>query len=116
MNGSSAKHILPILHPPIIERPNLLERLKLVLDHKLTLVAAPPGYGKTTIIAQFAYQTTIPVAWHTLEERERDLPNLLAHCLESLVQIVPDIKELNIRKGASPTELAVFVTDYVRAN
>src|SRR4051794_25570872 len=77
--------------PAIIDRPRLLAKLQGVFDHKLTLVSAPPGYGKTTLVAQFARQVSIPVAWHTIDERERDVANLHSQCLAALSQIVPGI-------------------------
>src|SRR5579859_2471903 len=77
--------------PIIINRPRLLSKLQGVLDHKLTLISAPPGYGKTTLVAQFVQQVSCPVAWHTIDERERDVPNLHRHCSIALSEIVPNI-------------------------
>ena len=60
----------------IIERPRLLAKLEAALRVRVTLISAPPGYGKTTLAAQFVQHMPHPVAWHALEERERDLRNL----------------------------------------
>ncbi len=54
----------------IIERPRLLQRLQQgAFDHKLTLVTAPPGFGKTTLVAQLIRVAPMPVAWQALDER-----------------------------------------------
>ncbi len=98
----------------IIKRPRLLERLKASSRHKLTVICAPPGYGKTTVAAQFARQSEIPVAWHTVEERERDVPNLFSQCLTALEAIVPSIKDVTPVPGYTPAELASLVTDFLR--
>jgi ATP/maltotriose-dependent transcriptional regulator MalT len=49
---------------PLVERalsrPRLLTLLKRVFDHQLMLVIAPPGYGKTTVTAQFVQTCTAP--------------------------------------------------------
>lgn len=101
----------------VIQRPVLLERLQAVADHKLTLVCAPPGYGKTTIVAQFAYQSPYAVAWQTLEERDRDVPNLYRESLAALEQVAPGIQDLpGDPVGYTPMELAGLVADYLRNN
>ena len=56
----------------VIDRPRLLSKLDHALQHKITLICAPPGYGKTTIAAQYAQYTNHPVVWHRVEDRERD--------------------------------------------
>src|SRR3954454_540741 len=78
----------------MIDRPRLLEKLEGAWEHRLTLVSAPPGYGKTTLVGQFANQQRGPVIWHGIEERERDVPYLYTHCLAALEPVVPGIKHL----------------------
>ncbi len=65
----------------VIDRPRRLDKLKRASEHRLTLISAPPGYGKTTLVAQFAHRSPYLVAWHTLEDRERDVPNLYLQSL-----------------------------------
>jgi LuxR family transcriptional regulator, maltose regulon positive regulatory protein len=98
----------------MIERHRLLQNLTAVFDHKLTIICAPPGYGKTTLTGQFVQQSQNPFAWHTIEERERDLPNLLAHSLSALEQVAPGIKKLGTLPGYTPRELAAVVANYLR--
>lgn len=98
----------------IVERPRLLQKLRHAWEHKLTLISAPPGYGKTTLAAQFADQIAPDqVAWHTVEERERDLPNLFAQSIAALSAIVPEIEAL-ARATYSSSELAVLIADFLR--
>jgi LuxR family maltose regulon positive regulatory protein len=98
----------------IIDRPRLMGRLRAVADHKVTVLSAPPGYGKTTIVAQFAQESPYPVVWHTIEERERDVPNLFAQSVAVLSSVLPDIDQLQPGYRASPAELATLVADYLR--
>ena len=100
----------------VIERPRLLELLARARQHKLTLVCAPPGYGKTTLVAQFAAQIPDAIAWHTLEERERDLPNLFQRALQILDAVAPGIARLAPLPGMTPAEMAALVADFLREN
>ncbi len=101
--------------PAVVERRRLLERLDGVLQHKLTLLCAPPGYGKTTLAAQYAHTLPCPVTWHALEEQERDVPNLHAKCLAVLSDVVPDIASLSFAKTMGVTELATSVAHHLRS-
>lgn len=99
----------------VIDRPRLLSQLQGATTHKLTLICAPPGYGKTTIAAQFADHAPYPVAWQTLEERERDIPTLYNQSLVTLEQIAPGIQNLAPVPGYTASELATLIADYLRA-
>src|SRR5688572_2422006 len=89
-----------------IYRPRLLHKLETALNHKITLISAPPGYGKTTLIAQFAQLSKQPVLWHTVEERERDVPNLHNHAVRLLRRLIPSLDDAVDTPVKSPTELA----------
>src|SRR5688572_2144109 len=97
-----------------IVRSRLLEKLQSASNYKLTLISAPPGYGKTTLAAQFAQQTNFPVAWHTVEEQERDAPSLYTKCTSVLQMLTPDVQQLPAAEGHNAAELASFVTNYLR--
>lgn len=100
----------------IINRPRLIEKLQAALEYKLTLISAPPGYGKTTLAAQFVRQARCPVVWQTIEDRDRDLPNLYNRCLVALEPIAPGIRRLPSPHGYPPGELAALITDFLRDN
>src|SRR5690348_394717 len=111
--------VLPKQHIPMtpgtVDRPRLLDRLERAVEHRLTLVSAPPGYGKTTLVSQFARRADIPTIWHTVEERERDLPLLYRHVLLCLRLLDPDISAMPEAIGEySPAELATLVSEMLR--
>ncbi|MBK8137121.1 MAG: tetratricopeptide repeat protein [Chloroflexi bacterium] len=97
----------------VAERNGLRDVLENIRNHRLTLVSAPPGYGKTTAIAQFALQSDLPTAWHSLHERERDLPALLWHSLQALEFIAPGISIAATQLNA-PDESASYIASYLR--
>jgi LuxR family maltose regulon positive regulatory protein len=102
----------------VIERPRLIATLNSISQYRVTLVAAPPGYGKTTITSQFARQAAFPVAWHMIDERQRDAANLHSQSLSALEAIVPGIQEAlsSQSEDLPPGELATLVTGYLSEN
>src|SRR5512135_2720412 len=97
----------------IIERPRLLRRLQGAFDHKLTLVTAPPGFGKTTLVAQLVSAVQQSVAWQVMDERSRDLPNLFRQTINTLSTLVPTIAQLTPPYGNVPGEMAVVIADHL---
>ena len=86
------------LHPPpvrklTIPRECLLECLRGGSDRRLTLVACPAGFGKTTLLAAWreAEAERKPVAWLTLDEGDNDPVVLWTHAIEALRRVCPDI-------------------------
>ncbi len=98
----------------LVERPRLLQKLHLVTGYKLTLISAPPGYGKTTLASQFMQGCDLPVAWHTVDASQRDVPLLHYNALSVLETLTPGISELQAVYGYPPIELATQITDYTR--
>ena len=81
------------LHPPIpraeiVERKVLVRRLRASSAPFLSIVA-PPGYGKTTLLSQWAEATDSPVAWVSVDERDNDPSVLLAHVATAVNRIEP---------------------------
>jgi len=50
----TTKFYIPPVRPGLVSRPRLSERLNEGLMHKLTLVSAPAGFGKTTLLSEYA--------------------------------------------------------------
>jgi LuxR family maltose regulon positive regulatory protein len=83
------------LHRPrgvsdLVERPRLLEQLNWNLDRTLTLIAAPAGYGKSTLAAQWLESCECPGAWLSLDERDSDLGVFLNYFIAAIQSIFPD--------------------------
>ena len=63
----------PAARPGFVERPRLLDRLDEALEHRITLVSAPPGFGKTTLVAQWlARSQGPPSAWLSVDSHDSD--------------------------------------------
>ena len=54
------KLFIPPLRRELVPRPRLIERLNAGLDGKLTLISAPAGFGKTTLLSEWINQSLVP--------------------------------------------------------
>jgi LuxR family maltose regulon positive regulatory protein len=73
-------------------RPRLLELFGEALNRKATLISAPAGYGKTTLLTQWleAEEVSLPFAWVSVDEQDNDPVRLWMHMVEALRQVVPE--------------------------
>jgi LuxR family maltose regulon positive regulatory protein len=83
----------PRLRPNVVFRPRLLERLNEGLHRKLTLISAPAGFGKTTLVSEWLAGGARPIAWLSLDEGENDPARFLAYLVAALQTIAAHIGE-----------------------
>ena len=80
--------------PPIlvdfIPRPQLLEQLEGWQQRPLTLVSAPAGYGKTTLVSSWLESLDDPAVWLSLDEQDNDLEVFLTYFLACVQTSFPD--------------------------
>lgn len=84
------------LHVPpprasLVRRSRLIERLNQGQDHKLTLIAAPAGFGKTTLLSEWASRIKQPIAWLSLDATDNDPAQFLAYLVAALQTIVANL-------------------------
>src|SRR5262245_55566220 len=84
------------LHQPrpraqLVPRVHLVERLQQGLSGALTLVSAPAGFGKTTLISQWLAGCARPAAWLSLDERDNDPARFLTYLIAALQTIAPTV-------------------------
>lgn len=72
----------PRLH--LVQRTRLLQRLQQGMDRALTLISAPIGFGKSTVLADWLTSYTIPTAWLSLEAQDNELSRFLSYLLATL--------------------------------
>lgn len=85
---------IPTLRMGLVARPRLLEQLNIGWreGHKLTIVSAPAGYGKTTLVAEWLTSLTrgregVRNSWLSLEEVDNDLMRFMRYFLAAFQQI-----------------------------
>ncbi len=89
----ATKLYIPPLRPKVVSRPRLLERLNEGLHRKLTLIAAPAGFGKTTLVSEWVASCQRPTAWLSLDEGDNDPTRFLTYLVAALQTIAANIGE-----------------------
>src|ERR1700719_1607784 len=89
----ATKLYIPPLRPNVVIRPRLLERLNEGLHRKLTLIAAPAGFGKTTLVSEWVAGCERPTAWLSLDEGDNDRARFLMYLVAALQTIAATIGE-----------------------
>jgi LuxR family maltose regulon positive regulatory protein len=84
-----SKLLRPLVRPGTIRRASLLDRLAGGDQRRIVSVVAPPGYGKTTLLAQWADRGGAAFAWVSVDDRDNDPKVLLAYVAEALDTIEP---------------------------
>jgi LuxR family transcriptional regulator, maltose regulon positive regulatory protein len=84
------KLLVPPLPPYVISRPHLLQQ---AASRTLTVLTAPAGYGKTTLLSQWATTSAMPVAWLSLHEEENDPQSFLIALLAACHPFGPGIEQ-----------------------
>lgn len=81
-------------HPPIhhVIRERLHKRLSDALNCKLTLVTAPPGYGKSTIVSDWIRNQEINACWVSLDEGDNDVLRFWTYLTASLAKVHPEMR------------------------
>ncbi|MCP4541033.1 MAG: hypothetical protein GY832_28185 [Chloroflexi bacterium] len=88
------KLYIPPVRPKFVSRPRLIEQLNGGLYRKLTLISAPAGFGKTTLLAGWVHGTDAPqrdVAWLSLDEGDADPARFFAYLIAALQRVDPVI-------------------------
>jgi len=84
---------IPRLPGEFIHRPRLTERIHQGVKGSLTLLAAPAGFGKTNLLIEWAKETTLPVAWLTIDSDDNDLNRFIRYVIGALQTIEPGLGE-----------------------
>jgi LuxR family maltose regulon positive regulatory protein len=89
----TTKLYIPRLQPNSVSRPSLLERLNEGLHRRLTLISAPAGIGKTTLVSSWVACIERPTAWLSLDDQENDPARFLTYFVAAVQTIAATIGE-----------------------
>lgn len=82
---------LPLSRQRRVRRPSLVQRLNEGLQGKLTLISAPAGFGKTTLLCEWVASSGRPVAWLSLDGGDNAPARFLVHLIAALQTVAPEI-------------------------
>jgi LuxR family maltose regulon positive regulatory protein len=93
------KILTPGRRPELLHRPRLVDFVHEHIDRKLILISAAAGYGKTSLLSDYAHDTDLPVCWYSLDEWDRDPRVFLEYLVASIRGRFPNFGERTL--GAS---------------
>ncbi|HEX2805689.1 MAG TPA: LuxR C-terminal-related transcriptional regulator [Kineosporiaceae bacterium] len=121
----ATKLFVPTRRPELVARPSLVERLNsaLVAGRRLTLVSAPAGFGKTTLLGDWLIglerrASDVRAGWLSLDDGDNDLPRLLTHLVTTLSRAGLDLEAASHALQSSlpvPDTLTALVNDVASA-
>ena len=103
----------------VVRRARLVDALEHgIPDHKLVLVSAPAGYGKTTLLAQWARTSSHRVAWLSLDEQDNDPTGFFRYLLAAWETVHPGIREspLGLLLGALEPDRDAVLSAFINVS
>jgi len=99
----------------VVSRPRSLERLKTGLQLKLTLVAAPAGYGKTTLLSEGVRSSQMPVGWLTFDEGDNDPTRFWSYVISAMQTVWADMGKsaLGLLQSPQPPPIESIITTII---
>lgn len=89
----NTKISIPVAGTRVVDRPRLADKLHAAVQRPLTLVAAPAGFGKTTMVAGSLRESASDrkIAWLSLDEEDSHIVRFLYHLVATLQSVTPEI-------------------------
>ena len=106
------KLFIPPPRPNAVTRTRLLARLNDDVQRKLTLISAPAGFGKTSLLSAWTIGGERATAWLTLDERDNEPVRFLSHVIAALQSVAPGIgaEVESALQGPQPPSTEVMLT------
>ncbi|NTW00202.1 MAG: transcriptional regulator [Oscillochloris sp.] len=111
------KLLIPTAARATIGRPEQQSQLgHLIGTHQATILVAPAGWGKTTMLVQWAQAAALPIAWYSLDVADRDPYQLADYLLAAVAPFVAEAADLARRlPHIRPSELPLFLRECAAA-
>lgn len=107
------KLFAPKAKADLIPRPDLLAQLSKGLEVKLTLLSAPAGFGKTSLLSSWQASTGVALAWVSLDTEDNDLENFWLYLCAALSKLEPNLTQasLVVLRSPEPAPIKAVLTD-----
>ena len=87
----ATKLFVPPPQPSVVVRSRLIDRLDEGVHRKLTLISAPAGFGKTTLVSEWVAHCDRPTAWLSLDDADSDPIRFLVYLVTALQAVTPSL-------------------------
>src|SRR5215467_8521253 len=100
------KLAMPPVRTDLVARPRLVNQLTLGIQRSFTLIAAPAGFGKTTLLSSWLEQAALRSAWLSLEQDDDDLIRFWSYVFAAVSRVHPgnEASALALLQGSAPQE------------
>lgn len=112
----ATKLYIPPPPPKSVLRPRLVVQLNegLNRNHKLTLIAAPAGFGKTTLVTEWlaTFDRPAPATWVSLDEGDNDPGRFLTYLVAAVQKIMPQVGAglIEVLQSPQPPPIEAILT------
>ncbi len=86
---TQTKISIPRRRTELLSRKRLLDLLNGFMDTKLAIIAAPAGYGKTSLLIDFAKQSHIPICWYSIDPLDQEITRFITHLISAINKRFP---------------------------
>ena len=106
---------VPRRQPGVLRRGRLVEKLHQNLHRRLTFITAPAGFGKTTLLVDFAAEAPARVGWYHITVEDRDLRRFVRYVAGALAQVYPHLRPVlgDLLEGVLPAQNPVALAGWL---
>lgn len=117
----ATKFFIPVSSQPLVARTRLTTLLNEGLHRRLTLVSAPAGFGKSTLISEWVHSLPTPpdgpfVAWVSLDEDDNNLARFGEYFITAMSRAFPGVDSQALEYLHAPEDLAIHAVQAVLIN
>lgn len=111
----ATKLYAPPVRSTVIPRPRLLARIRAGQEGKLTLISAPAGFGKTTLVSSWLAEQGTTAAWLSLDDNDKDPYRLLTYLIAAIQTVKADFGQrmMATLQGPQPPALDTLSTELI---
>ncbi|MET3506566.1 LuxR C-terminal-related transcriptional regulator [Halalkalibacter oceani] len=110
------KITLPVPKDSSVLRSRLLDTLNAGSKGRLTIVTAPAGFGKTTLLTQWADSNSLPCVWLSLDEMDNDTVRFWRYILHAIASVLPQLNRehiYNLERALSGSSIYSFLDSLI---
>ena len=109
----ATKCVLPKRNPQTLSRRRLLDLLHGQIAMRTQVLVAPAGYGKTTLLGDFASELDVPICWYSVDASDQDIRTLIDGIMASVRTRFPDFGKITAARLDNCRDLAAEIPQVI---